>query len=60
MNWLRVFRRERHEPDERSQKGAEIIELAAESSQAIREAQRVLEARQLQRAVRNTVKAVSR
>ena len=60
MNWLRVFRRDRHEPDERSQKGAEIIELAAESSLAIQEARRVLENRRLQQAVRNTVKAVQR
>jgi hypothetical protein len=59
MKWRRLFRRDGGAPDERSRKGAELVELHAGSSLAIQKLERaIVERDRLADAVRNTVKAV--
>lgn len=61
MNWRGILFGREHEPDERSRRGAELIELHAESTQAIQKADRAIEERdRVVAAVRNTVSAVRR
>lgn len=60
MTWLRRLLR-RDGADERSRKGAELLELHAESTAAIRRAEHAIAERErVAAAVRNTVRAVRR
>jgi hypothetical protein len=61
VNLLKMFRRDSGEPSERSRKGAELVELHAESSQAIQRVERAIAERdRVIAAVRNTARAVRR
>lgn len=61
MSWFRALFRDRHGPDERSRKGAELVELHADSTAALEKVDHAIAERdRVVKAVRNTVKAVRR